>query len=359
MTVWHIPLGYGANKILMNGKSARIPKKAEAWLKINTNESSVLRVHYSRELLQALERPTKTKRLKTRDRLGLIRDVFALAENGRYSTPESLAFVRNYTSEDEYVVWATISGGLAKIHSIFTHERFIKAYERHVLGMFVDIGKKMTWDRKPKSHSDALLKVLVLEALSKYGDEKTISQAQKMFASIGHKNPIPADLRGVVYNTVAKYGGSKEYAKLMKMYKAETLHEEKNRIGRALGHFRQKALLQKTLNFAISKDVRPQDCVRMVGVVTMNPEGTDLAWSFIKKNWKLFRERYSGSRELSYLLEPMGVSTSVNRAKDIEAFLKKNPTPGTERTVQQVLEHIYSNAAWLKRDRTAIRNFLA
>ena len=151
----------------------------------------------------------------------------------------------------------------------------------------------------------------------------------------------------------------REYTEFVKKYKSETLHEEKNRIGRALGHFRQKALLQKTLNFAISKDVRPQDCVRMVGVVTMNPEGTDLAWSFIKKNWKLFRERYSGSRELSYLLEPMGVSTSVNRAKDIEAFLKKNPTPGTERTVQQVLEHIYSNAAWLKRDRTAIRNFLA
>ena len=180
------------------------------------------------------------------------------------------------------------------------------------------------------------------------------SYTQKLFAA----GKIPADLRGVVYSTVAKHGGAKEYAKLMKMYKSETLHEEKNRIGRALGNFRQKNLLQKTLKFAISKDVRPQDCVRMIGVITVNPEGTKIAWSFIKKNWKLLRKRYQGSRELSYLLEPMGVSTSVGHAKDIEYFLKKKPTPGTERTGSQVLERIHSNAAWFARDRREISTFI-
>ena len=77
-----------------------------------------------------------------------------------------------------------------------------------------------------------------------------------------------------------------------------------------------------------------------------------------KKNWKLFMERYAGSRDLAHLIEPMSVSTSVQRAKDIETFLKKHPAPSTERTVSQVLERIHSNAAWLTRDRIPLATFL-
>ncbi len=335
-------------------------KTTEKWLKINVNETAVFRTSYSNDLRQALENPVRTKKLKTRDRLGLIRDMFALAENGKHSGADSLTFAQNYINENEYVVWASISGGLGKMHSIIASEPFSNAYEKHALKMFTNIGKTMTWNKIPKSHSDALLKVLVLENLGRYGDKKTVGRAKKMFASVkGGSNKIPADLRGVVYNTVAKYGAANEYTKLLKMYRAEVLHEEKNRIGRALGNFRHKNLLQRTLKFAISKDVRPQDCVRMTGVVTANPEGTDLAWAFIKKNWKMFRRRYSGSRELSYLLEPLGISTSEKKAKDIELFLKKNPVPGTERTAQQTLERIYSNAAWLARDTQRLSTFLA
>ena len=359
-TQWQVPIASvnskgKSQKFLMDSKITSIPKLND-WIKFNVNESALFRTNYSKDLREALEDPIRTKKLKTRDRLGLLRDVFALAENGKMSTSESLSFAKNYLKEDEFVVWATLAGGLAKIHSVFGGESFIDEYERFVLGLFAGIGKKMTWDRKPKSHSDALLKVLTLENLGRYGDTRTVSRAQKLFVA-GKK--IPADLRGVVYSTVAKHGGPKEYAKLMKMYKSETLHEEKNRIGRALGNFRQKNLLERTLNFAISKDVRPQDCVRMLGVVTVNPEGTDLAWRFIKRNWKLLRKHYSGSRELSYLLEPMGVSTSVKAAKDIESFLKKNPTPGTERTVSQILERIHSNAVWLKRDQNSLSELLS
>ncbi|HEY4521433.1 MAG TPA: ERAP1-like C-terminal domain-containing protein, partial [Candidatus Paceibacterota bacterium] len=109
---------------------------------------------------------------------------------------------------------------------------------------------------------------------------------------------------------------------------------------------------------ALSDEVRRQDSVRMIASVTVNPHGTDIAWGFIKKNWKTFQKRYTGSRDVAHLIEPMGVSISTQRARDIAAFLKKNPAPGTERTVQQVIERIQSNAEWLKRDRDKLADFL-
>ncbi|HEY4516345.1 MAG TPA: M1 family metallopeptidase [Candidatus Paceibacterota bacterium] len=353
-TLWQVPVSFAGGHMLMSGRNARIPKRNVA-LKLNVGESGFFRTSYPKSVQEQLGKSIRAKRLKTSDRLGLVRDIFALAEPGKLSAVDSLEFAKNYKSENEYVAWMALSSGLGKIHSLISHEHFVKEYEKLALGIYFDISKRIHWETKPKNHSDALLKVLILGSLGKYGDKKTIARARRMFT-----NPerIPADLRGIVYSLAAKHGGTKEYAKLIKMYKAATLHEEKNRIGAALGNFKQKELLKKTLNFAISKEVRQQDTTRMIAAVSINSEGTDSAWDFIKKNWKLFMERYAGSRDLAHLIEPMSVSTSVQRAKDIETFLKKHPAPSTERTVSQVLERIHSNAAWLTRDRIPLATFL-
>ena len=362
-TLWQIPIPSinskgKRQKLLMQTRATRMPHKG-AWLKLNANESAFFRVNYPKNMREALAKPVQTKKLNARDRLGLIRDIFALAETGKLSSVDGLTFAQNYRDEDTYVVWASIAGGLAKIHSLFADESFLEKFDQYALSIFADVGKHIDWNKQPKEHSAALLKVLILESLGKYGDGKTIARAQKLFNVITeNSNIIPADLRSVVYNTVARHGGKKEYAKLLKMYRVASLHEEKNRIGRALGIFQQKDLLQRALNFALSDEVRRQDSVRMIASVTVNPHGTDIAWDFIKKNWKTFQKRYTGSRDVAHLIEPMGVSISTQRARDIAAFLKKNPAPGTERTVQQVIERIQSNAEWLKRDRDKLADFL-
>ena len=362
-TRWHVPVSFksGSAKghVLISARTAHIPKTTDTWFKLNINESGFYRTLYSQGLRDQLGHAVSSNQLQTRDRLGLIRDVMAIVETGRLSSTESLSFAQHYKGEQEYIVWSEMALGLGKIRSLIVREPFLRHYESFALDIFADITKKITWNTKPKDHSQALLKVLVLGNLGRYGDEKTIVRAQKLFDSIkGAPGLIPADLRGIVYEIVARYGGNAEYAKLLKMYKTTSLQEEKNRIGWALGFFRQESLLQKTLDLALSNHVRRQDSVRMISAVSVNPHGSDLAWTFIKSNWKVFLERYEGSREISYLLEPLGSSASLNRAKDIESFLRKNPAPGTERTVQQVLEHIRSNAAWLARDKEKLAAFL-
>lgn len=45
-------------------------------------------------------------------------------------------------------------------------------------------------------------------------------------------------------------------------------------------------------------------------------------------------------------------------AQEVDEFFKNHKFPGTERTVQQSLETIRLNEAWLKRDEASIREFL-
>jgi puromycin-sensitive aminopeptidase len=49
---------------------------------------------------------------------------------------------------------------------------------------------------------------------------------------------------------------------------------------------------------------------------------------------------------------------SEEKAAEVESYFASNEWPGTERGVQQAVESIRLNAAWLSRDSEAIKNFL-
>lgn len=94
--------------------------------------------------------------------------------------------------------------------------------------------------------------------------------------------------------------------------------------------------------------------------VANNPLGRVLAWEFFKDNWSELMNRYEGGFLLSRLVKYTTENfASEERAQEIEQFFKEHKSPGTERTVSQSLESIRRNAAWLKRDTEAIRQFLS
>lgn len=87
--------------------------------------------------------------------------------------------------------------------------------------------------------------------------------------------------------------------------------------------------------------------------------GRELAWEFFKDNWQVIIDRYKGG----YLLTRLVKYTTENfateeRALEVEQYFKVNKSPGTERTVQQSVETIRLNSAWLKRDLHAIKTYL-
>lgn len=64
--------------------------------------------------------------------------------------------------------------------------------------------------------------------------------------------PLPADLRSVCYKAVLKNGNEKTFDKMLELYRATDLHEEKDRISRALGSICDPEVLSKVIEFAMS-----------------------------------------------------------------------------------------------------------
>ncbi|MBI3103337.1 M1 family metallopeptidase [Candidatus Daviesbacteria bacterium] len=375
-TIWSIPLplslrarearlGNLINKIassqtprndevlLMDKKIMTIPDKGE---KLNTGEVSLVRVDYPHEYLKELEKGIKSGKLFAPDRLGLIRDSFDLAQAGNSPTTLALELVQSYKDEEDYTVWAALTGKIAQLDSLLSYENFYESFKKYGREIYGGVAERMGWEKKKEEqHTDTLLRGMVLNMLGGFGDLGVINMAQKLWS--GGKKVDP-DLRGVVYNLVAEKGDQKEWNSLVKMYKEEDNQQERDRLGRSLGKFKYEALLEKTLEFSTSKYVRFQNTLGIIASVWANSEGRYLAWEFVKAHWKLLKERYAGGHYFTRVFQGAGEFTKISDARDIESFVKINPVPEAQRTIAQALEQIYSNVEWLKRDRKKIESFL-
>lgn len=360
-TLWQIPFEYKSNnkkvKLLATKKSFSLIGTDIG--KVNSGEGSFIRVRYDTNTLAKLKHEVESGKLSVRDRLGIIRDLFALAEGGYISIVEALKFSLSYKNETEYIVWSEIGSGLARVNNIFIDSALKDSYQSYARALFSPLALRMGWEKKKgEDHSQTFLRSLALGQAGHYGDKDVIKQAQKLFIN-RDKKKIEADIRGVVYSIVAQNGTAKEWELFRKLHNSENLHEEKDRLSRSMAQFQDKSLLKKTLEFALSKEVRDQDAPFLIGSVWQNKLGRKLAWQFVKNNWKILLKKYGeGGHFLGRLLSPLGNHTNIKDAIDAKKFFTKNMAPGAERTLEQSYERIYSNSAWQKDDQKELKKWL-
>lgn len=354
-TLWSIPL----DSFLFSKKTLFIPKP-KGWVKFNRGETSFIRVQYPSSLLKLLKKPISKKVLSPEDRYGLIRDAFMLAQSGHSSTADALRLTQAFEKEDDYIVWAEIASNLRSIDNLIFKENFYEEYRSFCRKVFKPIVEKLGWSkRKGEFHFQTLLRSMVLYGLGTNGDKSIVQKAEELLKGVLNGNSkLDSDLRSVVYNLAAENGGEKEYLKLKDLFRAAPFQEEKDRIFRALCSFRNVNLLEKSLEMAFSEEMRAADRFKAVSFVWANPLGQDLAWEYVKRNWKSIQKTFAGGHLYSRFIQPAVNFADSKKAKEIEDFFKKNPSLGLERTIAQVTEQIRANDLWLKRDKTKISAFL-
>jgi len=334
----------------------------QEWVKLNPGTVGFYRTQYPPEMLAQFVGAIREKSLPPLDRLGLLDDLFAMVQAGHTPTVEVLKLMEAFVNEDNYTVWSTINNCIGKLSILLSHTDYDDLFKAYVRRLMKGVASHLGWDtRANDSHSDKLLRPLVIGRLGRFGDEAVIAEAQKRFeAHVSGKALIPADLRSPVYRTVLSVGDESTYNTMLKLYREDDLHEEKNRISQAFGAICDQSILKKVLQFALSNEVRSQDSAHVIASVALNKHGRRLAWDFFKENWQELRNKYAGGFLLLHFVKHTTENfASIEDAEEIEAFFVDHPSPGTERTVQQSCESIRLNADWLRRDRETTHEYLS
>ena len=370
---WNVPIKIltsdgNEQEFLLEDKSMTIKLEnldSQMWYKVNPNFVGYYRVAYDDKDVQNLEMlrtAIRDQKLSEVDRLGLLDDMFALVQAGKTSTVDALKLMDAFKDREEsYVCWSAIVNCLVKLRLILSDSNF---YESHFQPFTVDLMQNIVttigWEKiENEHHTKSLLRSQILGWMGCNGHEPTITEAKRRFNDhVTGKSLLPADLRASVYRIVACNGDSSTHGQLMKLFQDNELHEEKDRVSRAMGMCKDKGVLKDVLAFAIGDGVRAQDTPFVIASVANNPKGRDLAWDFVKANYKLLHDRYKSGMLMSRLCQRTTQHfNTLDKATEVENFFNTHPNPA-ERSIRQSIESIRLNAGWLERDWRSIENYL-
>jgi len=140
-------------------------------------------------------------------------------------------------------------------------------------------------------------------------------------------------------------------------------------------------MIKHILEFSISEDVRKQDTAAIMIAIAKSKAGRELSWNFFRENFTFLKNRFVSSNESSRIqmiiitlyiyFQGSGLGSKLikgvvedfateDKAQEVIDFFKANMYSGTDRAIQQGVESIRMNEAWLKRERNlpALQDYL-
>jgi aminopeptidase N/puromycin-sensitive aminopeptidase len=171
-------------------------------------------------------------------------------------------------------------------------------------------------------------------------DPIVLAQARKL-ADKALNNPASVDreLAGSAFELAALNGDRAFYDKLLATLKNAKSPEEYYMALFALPRFGNLKLLQRTLDYAISPDVRSQDALRLISDVMRNPAGEKLAWDFVLAHWDAVQKAGGpfASAEIVYATSSF---CDANMRDQVANFFAAHKIEGAQRTYRQSIERI-------------------
>ncbi|OAL06541.1 hypothetical protein IQ06DRAFT_208141 [Phaeosphaeriaceae sp. SRC1lsM3a] len=335
------------------------------FFKLNADHSGLYRTSYTPERLRKLGLAAKDGLLTVEDRAGMIADAGSLAASGYQKSSGILSLLDSFKSEPDFVVWQEITGRIGSLRSawMFEDQKIRDALKQFQLDLVKDKAHELGWTFSDNDgHIEQQFKSLMFGAAGISGDEAITKAAFDMFKKFksGDKSAIHPNIRGSVYAIVLADGGKEEYDTIVNESINAATADERNSALRSLGRAKSPELIQRTLDFSLSKDVKGQDIYLPISALRVHPAGCYALWKWVKENWEELERRLPPS--LSMLSSVVSITTSSfthrEHIEDIKAFFANKSTKGFDMSLSQSLDAISAKAAWLERDSEDVKQWL-
>lgn len=184
--------------------------------------------------------------------------------------------------------------------------------------------------------------------------EETLARFRGFLAD---RSTLAPDLLTPAAHVVAAWGGEDGWNTIRERYRAGSTPQDKVRYLIALAATPDPNLLARTLDMALSDEVRTQDGPFLVAEVMSNPVGGALAWAWVEEHWERLRERFPAAL-MARLLEGVTALVDPAVAESMHTFAASHDLPMAGPRLNQVLERMDINVALSTRLQGTIGNAL-
>jgi aminopeptidase N len=346
--LWEIPvcLRGSANS---SAKCELMTKKEETftlpgcskWVLANAGASGYYRVGYQPDAVRALASDAETK-LSPGERIALQTDIWASVRVGREPVGDYLAFAQGVQSDHSRAVLDDVMGELGFISQYLVSDSDRDGYRAWLRQYLSPIIKEVGWEPKPgDTDEQRTLRSHLFNALGRDArDPEALAEARKIAdQALADPSSVDHQLAHGAFALAALNGDSDFYDKLMAGMKNPKSPEDYYLYLFTLSDFTDPKLLERTLEYAVSPDVRSQDALQLVSSVLANPAGQQLAWDFIRQHWSDI-EKAGGPFASAEVVGATSFFCDATLRDQVTEFFAAHRIDAAERTYKQSIERI-------------------
>jgi aminopeptidase N len=351
LELWQIPLCMrtGASSALNAEKCELVTKKqanialqrCSPWVYANANAKGFYRSGYDSEAVGSMAKVAETA-LSPAERIMLLGDVWASVRVDREPIGDYLVLAEGLQSDRSSVVLGEILDKLTYIGDHLVTDADRDSYEIWVRQLLAPVAQNVGWEAKPGDSEDqGSLRAELMTALGSVArDPRVEALAQKLANQyLADPSSLDHDLAVSALIITARNGDQTLYDRIMADLKAAKTPEIYFNDTSALARFSDPALIEKTLEYAISPNMRSQDAPYLISSVMRNPAAAKQAWSFVQARWSAI-ENLGGAFAGGVIVQATGSFCDSVMRNEVQAFFTSHPAPAAERSLKQSLEQM-------------------
>jgi aminopeptidase N len=350
--LWQVPVCMRTQASGKNAEKCELLTKEEdtftlpgcaSWVLANAGGTGYYLSSYQPAAVHALAQDAESA-LTPLERISLLTDTWSAVRVGRQPVGDYLALGEGLQSDRTDSVLGLLFNQLSFIGKYLVNENDRETYQAWVRTLLAPIAREVGWEPKPgEDESQKSLRANVLQVLGETGrDPEALAEAHKL-TERALQNPASVEigLAGVAFGLTAQDGDSLLYDKLIAEMKGAKTPQQYYLYFFTLSSFSDPQLLRRTLDYALTPNVRSQDALGLLGAVMANPAGEKLAWDFVRSHWADV-ENAGGPFASASVVNSAGFFCDAGLRDQVRDFFSVHRVAAAERSFRQSMERINS-----------------
>ncbi|HEV2117431.1 MAG TPA: M1 family metallopeptidase [Terriglobales bacterium] len=342
--LWEIPVclksGNREKCELLTGKSQTVELNGCGPVYANAGARGYYRSGYDTENLHKLA-ATAEQNLSPPERVQLLEDAWAQVRVDHARIGDFLALAEALKNDPIRAVTDGLAQELEYIDRNLTTGADRAQYQAWVRQTFGPVGEQLGWTPKPNdSEEQRARRADLLGLVGGVGhDPKVLEFSRQLTEKALRGEAVDPTLIYPALQIATRDGGAALYDAIQKRAQSATSPEDSFRYLQALGNFHTPALVERSLEYAVSPQVRSQDAPFLIGRLVGSNETQDQGWDWIRQHWPQVEAKLTNF-STGAVVDSAGTFCDATHKQQVQDFFTQHPIPTAQRTLRQSLEFI-------------------
>jgi len=312
------------------------------WVFGNANGLGYYRTSYDSTDLHAFGAALQQSALNPLEQASLVEDVWALVRVNQQNIADFLQLSKEFANAPLSPAITSATRRIAYISDHLLDPSQRPAFEKWVREALKPIIDKLGMNPlAQESDERKAIRATVLYTLGYAGrDPAVLTEARRRVDMLlANAGTIDPSLEGSFLQLAALNGDEQLYEKYLDHMKRSTQNRQ-YQYRSALTYFTDAALRRRTLELAISPDVRSQDLPQIIGGLLDKPWSSHETWDYLKGNWDSIQRKVDVFQGLPSIVGSASDFCDQPMRDELAGFFREHPHRAIDRVVTQSLETV-------------------